>query len=223
MPYRETLSGAAKAEGKHKKQSGGRGQFGDCWVSLEPLPQGSGFQFVNAVVGGAIPRQYIPAVEKGIREAMARGVVSGHPVVDVQATVYDGKFHDVDSSEMAFKIAGSLAFQSAAMQAHPVLLEPLMSLDIRVPEEYMGAVIGDLNSRRGRVLGMEPCEGGRQRISAVAPQAETQRYATELRSLTHGRGSFQAVLSHYEEAPASVAHQIIADAQKAGFSPHVEH
>ncbi|MBV9850538.1 MAG: elongation factor G [Armatimonadetes bacterium] len=223
VPYRETITGTAKAEGKHKKQSGGRGQFGDCWLSLEPLPRGDGFEFVDAIVGGAIPRQYIPAVEKGIREAMARGVLSGHPVVDVKATLYDGKYHDVDSSEMAFKIAGSLGFQNAVLSASPILLEPMLSLDITVPEEYMGAVIGDLNSRRGRVLGMEPCGAGKQRISAIAPQSEALRYATDLRSLTHGRGSFHAAPSHYEEMPDHIAQQVIADARKAGFSPHSEH
>ena len=223
VPYRETIHGSAKAEGRHKKQSGGRGQFGDCWLTLEPLPRGSGFEFVDAIVGGAIPRQYIPAVEKGVREAMARGVLSGHPVVDFKATLTDGKFHDVDSSEMAFKIAGILAFQSAVLQAAPTLLEPMLSLDIVVPEEYMGAVIGDLNSRRGRILGMEPCGAGKQRIAALAPQAETLRYATDLRSLTHGRGSFRTTPSHYEEMPDHSAQQVIADARKAGFSPHTDH
>jgi elongation factor G len=223
VPYRETITRKAQAEGKHKKQSGGRGQFGDCWVTLEPLARGAGFEFVDAVVGGAIPRQYIPAVEKGIREAMARGVVAGSPVVDVKATVYDGKFHDVDSSEMAFKIAGSLAFQNAATLAGPAILEPILNVDVIVPGDYMGDVIGDLNSRRGRVLGMEPCGVGKQRIQCVVPQAEMQRYATELRSLTHGRGQFAATVSHYEESPAHVAQHIIEEAQKAGFSPLTEH
>jgi elongation factor G len=223
VPYRETVTRKAQAEGKHKKQSGGRGQFGDCWITLEPLPRGAGFEFVDAIVGGSIPRQYIPAVDRGIREAMARGVVAGSPVVDVRATVYDGKYHDVDSSEMAFKIAGSLAFQNAATQAGPAILEPMMSVTISVPGDYMGDVIGDMNARRGRVLGMEPCGVGRQRIQALAPQAEMLRYATELRSLTHGRGSFAATLSHYEECPAHVAQQIIGEAQKAGFSPLSEH
>jgi elongation factor G len=221
IPYRETLTRSAKAEGKHKKQSGGRGQFGDCWVAVEPLPRGAGSEFVDAIVGGAIPRQYIPAVEKGVREAMARGIVSGNPVVDIKVTVYDGKFHDVDSSELAFKIAGSLAFQNAAAQAHPILLEPMLSVDIRVPEEFMGGVIGDMNARRGRVMGVEPCgDRGEQRIQALAPQAEMQRYATELRSLTHGRGVFRVQLSHYEETPPTAAQQVIAESQKSGFNPH---
>lgn len=221
VPYRETVGKAAKAEGKHKKQSGGRGQFGDCWVTLEPLPRGAGFEFLDAIVGGSIPRQYVPAVEKGIRDAMARGIVSGHPVVDVKATVYDGKFHDVDSSEMAFRIAGSLAFQNAALLAQPTLLEPLLGVDVRVPDEYMGDVIGDVNARRGRVLGVEPCGEGRMRIQALVPQAEALRYATDLRSLTHGRGVFQAQMSHYEETPPHIAQKVIAESQKAGFSPHV--
>jgi elongation factor G len=225
-PYREALSVKAKAEGKHKKQSGGRGQFGDCWIELEPAERGSGFKFVDAVVGGAIPRQYIPAVEKGIQEAMARGVISGNPVVDVKATVYDGKFHDVDSSEAAFKIAGSLAFQNAAQLARPVLLEPLMAVKVTVPPEYMGDVIGDLNSRRGRVLGMDRLEvNGHsvQQISLVAPQRELARYAVELRAITHGRGSYTAEFSHYEVAPQDIEQEIVQEAVKNGFSPHVEH
>lgn len=223
VPYRETLTRSAKAEGKHKKQSGGRGQFGDCWISVEPLPRGGGFEFVDSIVGGAIPRQYIPAVEKGVRDAMAHGVVSGNPVVDVRVAVYDGKFHDVDSSEMAFKIAGSLAFQNAAALAAPSLLEPILTLNIQVPETFMGDVIGDINARRGRVLGMEPCGVGMLRIAAMAPQAEMLKYAADLRSLTHGRGSFSAEPSHYEEVPAHSAQQIIADAQNSGFSAHQAH
>jgi elongation factor G len=227
VPYRETISAKAKAEGKHKKQSGGRGQFGDCWIEIEPLARGAGFEFVDAIVGGAIPRQYIPAVEKGIGEAMARGVITGNPVVDVRVRLYDGKFHEVDSSEAAFKIAGSLAFQAAVHEARPVLLEPILSADISVPEEYMGDVIGDLNSRRGRVLGIERVEGShgaaaKQRVKANVPQREMLRYAVDLRSLTHGRGSFHAEESHYEEAPQSVQQEVVNEAKEAGFTSHVE-
>ncbi len=214
IPYRETITLAAKAQGKHKKQSGGRGQYGDAWVELEPQERGKGFEYVDAVVGGAIPRQYIPAVEKGIREAMERGILAGYPVVDIKATVYDGSFHPVDSSEMAFKMAGILAFQAAAEKAGPVILEPVMSVEVIVPEEYMGDVIGDLNGKRGRILGMEPLEGGRQLIKAMVPQSEMQRYAVDLRSIARGRGTFHAELSHYEQVPAHVAQQIIEQHKK---------
>ncbi|MDR3709993.1 MAG: elongation factor G [Capsulimonadaceae bacterium] len=227
VPYRETVQAKVKAEGKHKKQTGGRGQFGDCWIELEPAERGAGFVFVDAVVGGAIPRQYIPAVKNGICEAMARGIIAGNPVVDVKATVYDGKFHDVDSSEAAFKIAGSLAFQNAATIAKPVLLEPVMKVSVTVPEAYMGDVMGDLNTRRGRVLGMERVEGAdgsvRQRVNASIPQGELLSYAIELRSLTHGRGSYTAEFSHYEEAPQHVEQEVVKEAVKNGFSIHVEH
>jgi len=228
VPYRETISTKASAEGKHKKQSGGRGQFGDCWVELEPVGRSEGFQFVDNIVGGSIPRQYIPAVEKGICEAMTRGIIAGYPVVDVKARLYDGKYHDVDSSEAAFKIAGSLAFQNAAMQARPVLLEPIMNVDIEVPEEYMGDVIGDLNSRRGRVLGIErrqeddDANSAVQHVTATIPQREILRYAIDLRSLTHGRGGYHAALSHYEEAPGTVVQEVVNEAKAAGFSTHVE-
>ena len=219
VPYRETITASVKAEGKHKKQSGGRGQFGDCWIELQPLPRGEGFKFVDAVVGGAIPRQYIPAVEKGIIEAMARGVISGHPVVDVQATLYDGKYHDVDSSEAAFKMAGILAFQNAASQAKPALLEPVLQATITVPEESMGDVIGDLNSRRGRVLSLErvDLDGlAMQRITAQVPQREMLTYAVDLRSLARGRGSYHCEVAHYEEAPMSVQNLVAREAKEAG-------
>ena len=215
-PYRETITAKADAQGRHKKQTGGRGQFGDCWVKIEPLPRGEGFQFVDHVVGGAIPRQYIPAVEKGIVEAMERGVVSGYRVVDVRAEVYDGSFHTVDSSELAFKLAGILAFENAVAKAAPVLLEPIINVEVVVPEEFMGDVIGDLNAKRGRILGMEPVGGGgKQRIRATAPQAEMMRYAIDLRSIARGRGWFKAESSHYEEVPAHIAQQIVAEAKKA--------
>jgi elongation factor G len=228
VPYRETISVKASAEGKHKKQSGGRGQFGDCWIELEPVARSEGFKFVDNIVGGAIPRQYIPAVEKGVHEAMSRGILAGYPVVDIKARLYDGKFHDVDSSEAAFKIAGSLAFQNAALQARPVLLEPIMNVDIDVPEEYMGDVIGDLNARRGRVLGIERQQaadesgGAMQHVMATIPQREILKYAIELRSLTHGRGGYHAAMSHYEEAPGTVVQEVVNDAKASGFTTHVD-
>lgn len=209
IAYRETLTTSAKAQGKHKKQSGGRGQYGDAWIELAPQERGQGFEYVDAVVGGSVPRQYIPAVEKGIREAMDRGILAGYPVVDVKATLYDGSFHPVDSSEMAFKMAGILAFHAAAEKAGPVILEPVMNVEVIVPEEFMGDIIGDLNGKRGRILGMEPISGGRQRIKAVVPQGEMQRYAIDLRSIARGRGQFHAELSHYEQVPGQVAQQII--------------
>lgn len=213
IPYRETILTSAKAQGRHKKQTGGRGQFGDCWIELEPAERGSGFEFVDQIVGGAIPRQFIPAVEKGIREAMERGILAGYPVVDVKATVYDGSFHPVDSSEMAFKMAGILAFQNAAEKASPILLEPMLNVEVTVPEEYMGDIIGDLNGKRGRILGMEPVNG-RQVIRAVVPQAEMLRYAIDLRSIARGRGTFKTEFSHYEQVPAHIAQQIIEQRKK---------
>lgn len=227
VAYRETITAKVKAEGKHKKQSGGRGQFGDCWIEMEPLPRGEGFRFVDAIVGGAIPRQYIPAVEKGIVEAMEHGILTGNPVVDFQVRLYDGKYHDVDSSEAAFKIAGSKAFQNAASLANPVLLEPQMNVLITTPDEYLGDVMGDLNSRRGRVLGVERIDeadgtGHAQRVNATIPAREMLTYAIELRSITHGRGSFHAELSHYEEAPQTVQRAVVDEAKAAGFVAHVE-
>ncbi|MCE5314194.1 elongation factor G, partial [bacterium] len=210
IAYRETISGSAEAQGRHKKQTGGRGQFGDCWVRLEPQPRGVGYEFVDAIVGGSIPRQWIPSVDKGIREAMSTGIQAGATVVDIKATCYDGSFHTVDSSDMAFQLAGRLAFRAAAEKANPVILEPVMEVEVIVPEEYMGDVIGDLNSKRGRVAGMEPIGGGRQRIKAQVPQSEMLRYSIDLRSIARGRGRFAAKVSHYEEAPHSVAQQIIA-------------
>jgi elongation factor G len=212
VPYRETIKGTAKAQGKLKKQTGGRGQFGDCWLEVAPLPRGSGFEFVDAIVGGVIPRQYIPAVEKGVREALVGGVLSGNQLVDVKVTVYDGSFHAVDSSEMAFKIAASMGFKTALMNAKPVILEPIMAMEISVPDECMGDVIGDLNSRRGKVLGVDPKAGG-QVIRAMVPMAEVLRYSPELRSLTSGRGNFTMEFSRYEELPAHLAEKVIKEAQ----------
>lgn len=215
VPYRETITTTAEAQGRHKKQTGGRGQFGDCWIRLEPLPRGAGYEFVDQIVGGAIPRQFIPSVDKGIRDAMSQGILAGYPVVDVRAVCYDGSYHTVDSSDLAFQLAGRLAFRAAAEKANPVLLEPIYEMEIIVPEEFMGDVIGDLNAKRGRVLGMEPLGGGRQKIRAHVPQAEIQRYSIDLRSIARGRGKFSAKFSHYEEVPPNVAQNIIAEAEKA--------
>ncbi len=214
IPYRETITMSAKAQGKHKKQTGGRGQYGDAWIELQPQERGVGFEFVDHVVGGAIPRNFIPAVEKGVREAMDRGFLAGFPVVDVKAIVYDGSFHPVDSSEMAFKMAGIIGFQAAAEKCAPVLLEPIVAVDVVVPEEYMGDIIGDLNGKRGRILGMEPIAGNKQRIKALAPQGEMLRYAIDLRSIARGRGSFSTEVSHYEQVPAHAAQQIIEQRKK---------
>jgi len=215
IPYRETITQHAEAQGRHKKQTGGRGQFGDAWIKLDPLPRGAGYEFVDEIVGGAIPRQWIPSVDKGIQEAMSRGILAGYPVVDVKATVYDGSYHSVDSSDMAFQLAGILAFQNAAVKAAPVILEPVLNVEVIVPEEFMGDVIGDLNAKRGRILGVEPIGGGKQKIRAVVPQAEMLRYAIDLRSIARGRGTFKATFSHYEEVPAHIAQTLIAEAKKA--------
>jgi len=212
VPYMETLKGKARVQGKHKKQSGGRGQFADTWIEIEPLPRGGGYEFVDKIVGGVIPRQYIPAVDKGIQEAMEKGVIAGYPVVDVKVSLVDGSFHSVDSSELAFKIAGSLAFKKAAQEANPVLLEPIMNISIRVPEDCVGDVMGDLNSRRGRVMGMDS-EAKNEVINAQVPMAEIQKYAADLTSFTGGRGSFTISFSHYEEVPAQLAEKIIAAAK----------
>jgi elongation factor G len=213
VPYREAIKGKATAQGKYKKQSGGRGQYGDCWLEVDPMPRGHGFEFVDKIVGGVIPRNYIPAVEKGVREAMQEGFLAGFPMQDVRVTVYDGSHHVVDSSEMAFKIAGSIGFKAAVEKAKPILLEPVMKLEITTPDETMGDVIGDLNSRRGKVSQVV-AKSGEQVIHAVVPMAEVLRYAPDLRSMTSGRGSFTMEFSHYEEVPAHLAQKII-DAAKA--------
>ncbi|MFN7171576.1 MAG: elongation factor G [Fimbriimonadaceae bacterium] len=211
IPYLETFRAPAKAQGRHKRQTGGRGQYGDCWVEFFPLPQGSGFQFDSKVVGGAVPKNYIPAIEKGIHEALAHGVLAGFPVVDIRAVVYDGSYHDVDSSEGAFKIAGALALHAAAEQAHPVVLEPIFKLEVEVPDEFVGDVAGDLNGRRGHLQGMEAIEGGRTRVQAEVPMANISSYALELRSLTRGRGRFKQRFSHYEELPTHLQDQLVKD------------
>lgn len=213
VPYKETIRSTVKAEYRHRKQSGGRGQYGHVIIELEPLPAGGGFEFVDKIFGGAVPRQYIPAVEKGIRETMVEGVLAGYEVVDFRVTLLDGSYHDVDSSEMAFKIASSMAFKKAFMDARPVLLEPIYNISVEVPDDYMGDVIGDLNKKRGRILGMDP-ENGLQHIRAQAPLAELFRYAIDLRSMTQGRGDFTMEFDHYEEVPASVSEEVIAAAKK---------
>ena len=211
IPYRETIRGRADVEGKHKKQSGGRGQFGVAFIRFEPGPPGTGYEFVDEVKGGSIPRQYIPAVGKGVREALDRGIVAGFPVVDVRAIVYDGKYHSVDSDELSFRMAGIQAVRAAAASLNPTLLEPIMKVTVRVPEDLMGDVIGDLNSKRGKVLGMDG-DGGTRIISAEVPLAEMQRYSIDMRSITSGRGSFEMEMSHYEEAPPQEAQKVIAAA-----------
>jgi len=219
VPYKETIRGSASAQGRLKKQTGGRGQFGDTWIKVEPRPHGAGFEFVDEVVGGAIPRNYIPAVEKGVREAMAGGYLAGYPMVDVRVTLYDGSYHDVDSSDMAFKIAGSLGFKNAVEKAKPVLLEPIMNMEVTVPDECMGDVIGDLNSRRGKVLGMDT-KGHSQVIKSRVPMAEVLKYAPDLRSITSGRGEFQMEFSHYEEVPPHLSEKVIKEAKARKAAEH---
>ena len=214
VPYRETVRGKVQVQGRHKKQSGGRGQFGDCWIEMEGLPRGSGYVFEDAIVGGAIPRNYIPAIDKGVQESAARGFIAGCPVVDFKVRLYDGSYHTVDSSEMAFKVAGSLAFKKAIESLKPVLLEPIVLLCVSVPDEYMGDVIGDLSSRRGKVLGSDSAAGVTE-IKAHVPMSEVLRYAPDLRSMTAGQGFFTMEFAHYEEAPQPVADKVIAEHQKA--------
>ncbi len=210
VPYKETIRGKASAQGRLKKQTGGRGQFGDTWLRVEPLRHGAGFEFVDEIVGGAIPRNYIPAVEKGVREAMAGGYLAGYRMVDIRVTLYDGSYHDVDSSDMAFKIAASLGFKNAVEKAKPVLLEPIMNMEVTVPDECMGDVIGDLNSRRGKVLGMDT-KGHTQVIKSKVPMSEVLKYAPDLRALTSGRGEFNMEFSHYEEMPPHLAEKVIKE------------
>ncbi len=214
VPYRETVRGKVQVQGRHKKQSGGRGQFGDCWIEMEGLPRGSGYVFEDAIVGGAIPRNYIPAIDKGVQESAARGFIAGCPVVDFKVRLYDGSYHTVDSSEMAFKVAGSLAFKKAIESLKPVLLEPIVLLCVSVPDEYMGDVIGDLSSRRGKVLGSDS-QVGITEIKAHIPMSEVLRYAPDLRSITGGQGVFTMEFDHYEEAPQPIVEKVIAEYQKA--------
>jgi elongation factor G len=214
VPYRETILGTAQAEYKHKKQTGGHGQYGHAVLTVEPLPRGSGFEFADKVVGGAIPRNYIPAVEKGVREGIVEGPLAGYPVIDVRATVIDGSFHPVDSSEICFKIAGAGALRKGMLQAQPILLEPIMDVNIRVPKDFTGDIISDLNTKRARVQGMNP-EDDYNSIEAQVPQAEFLRYAIDLKSITQGRGTFTMKFSRYEEVPAHISQKIIADKQAA--------
>jgi elongation factor G len=213
VPYKETIKGHAKAQGKYKRQTGGRGQYGDTWLEVSPLPRGTGFEFEDAIVGGVIPRNFIPAVEKGIREVLPQGILAGFPIVDLKVKLYDGGYHDVDSSEMSFKIAASMGFKKAFEQCKPVLLEPIMTITVTVPDDHMGDVIGDLNSRRGKVLGAESRAAGQQVIRAHVPMSEVLRYAPDLRSMTQGRGDFELEFSHYEEVPAHIADKIVKEAQ----------
>jgi elongation factor G len=213
LPYKETFKTSAKALGRHVKQSGGHGQYGICNIEVEPLPRGGGFEFVDKIYGGAIPNQFIPSVEKGVRKAMEDGLVAGYPVVDVRVTLYDGKYHTVDSSDIAFQIAGGLAMKEAAAQADMALLEPLLELEVLVPDDYVGDILGDLSSRRGRVVGTDPVGIGRTLVRATAPEAEVVRYAIDLRSMTRGRGSFARRFSHYEELPAHLAAKVIEEAK----------
>ena len=212
IPYKETIKGKTRIQGKYKKQSGGRGQYGDAWLEIEPLPHGAGFEFADKIVGGSIPRNYIPSVEKGVAESMHEGVLAGYPVVDIKVSVVDGSYHEVDSSDMAFKIAASMGFKKGFMECHPILLEPVMNVEVTVPEEMTGDIIGDMNSRRGRVLGMDQGVGG-QVVKATAPLAEMLRYASDLTSITSGRGMFTMEFDHYDEVPAHLSEKIIAAAK----------
>jgi elongation factor G len=214
VDYKETITGHGDGHYKHKKQSGGHGQYGEAYVKIEPQERSKGFEFTSEVVGGAIPRNFIPAVEKGCVEGMQAGVVASFPVVDVRAIVYDGSYHDVDSNEISFKIAGLHAFKEAMQKARPVLLEPVMNVSVFVPDQFMGDITGDLNHRRGRIMGVEPADG-MQCIKAQVPQAELFKYASELRSMTGGRASFEMEFSHYEQVPQQVAQKVIAEAQAA--------
>jgi len=213
VAYRETIKGKAEGQGKHKKQSGGRGQYGDCWVRLSPLPRGSGYEFVDSIVGGVIPNKYIPAVDRGIQEAAERGIIAGYPVVDFRAECYDGSYHDVDSNEMSFKMAGILAFRNVGPKARPVLLEPLMDVEAWAPDDVLGDVMGDLSARRGQILGTEP-DGRLTKVKAIVPEAELYKYSTTLHSITHGRGTHRQTFRGYAEAPPEVAARVAAENQK---------
>ncbi len=219
IPYKETVKGRAEGQGKYKKQTGGRGQYGDVWLKVEPLQRGGGFEFVDDIFGGAVPRNYIPSVEKGVRDCMKRGILAGYPVVDMKVTLYDGSYHDVDSSDMAFQIAASMGLQKVFMDAHPILLEPIMNVEVTGPSEVAGDVIGDLNSRRGRIVGMEPA-GETAVVRAQAPMAEMLTYEPALRSMTGGRGAYSMEFSHYEEVPAFLAEKIIKEAKAEKAEKH---
>ena len=221
VPYRETIRGKADVQGRHKKQSGGHGQYGDCKIKMEPLERGKNFEFVNDIFGGAIPRNFIPAVEKGIIDAASKGYLAGYPVVDFRVILYDGSYHEVDSSEIAFKLAGSKAFKKAMEQAKPCLLEPIMNVEITVPENYAGDIMGNLNGRRGRVQGMD-AKGGSTTVKAQVPLAEMLSYASDLTSKTGARGSYTMEFSHYDEVPSHLAEKIIANAKAAASGEEEE-
>jgi len=214
VPYKETIKGKSESQGKYKRQSGGRGQYGDCWLKIEPLQRGGGFEFVDAVVGGSVPRQFIPSVEKGVRNTLPEGFLAGYPLVDLKVTLFDGSSHAVDSSDMSFQIAASMGLKVAVEKAKPILLEPVMSVEVSCPDECMGDVIGDLNSRRGKVLGVDR-KGNGQLIKALVPMSEILKYAPDLRSITSGRGSFESQFSHYDETPPHIADKVIKDAKEA--------
>jgi elongation factor G len=213
VPYKETITKKSKVQGKYKRQSGGRGQYGDVWIEIEPLPRGGDFEFVDKIVGGAIPRNYIPSVEKGIRNAMVEGTLAGYPVVDIRVTLYDGSYHEVDSSDIAFQIAAAMAFRKGVLEAGPVLLEPIMNVESVISDEFMGQISGDINSRRGRVMGMES-RSKYQVLKAQVPLVEMFTYAADLRSMTGGRGTYSMNFSHYEIVPAKLAQEIIAKYQQ---------
>jgi elongation factor G len=215
VAYRETLKAKGEGQGKHKKQSGGRGQYGDCWVRLSPRPRGAGYEFVDSIVGGVIPNKYIPAVDRGIQESAQRGVVAGYPMVDFQAECFDGSYHDVDSNEMSFKMAGIMAFRTVAPKCRPVLLEPLMDVEVWTPDDVLGDVMGDLSARRGQILGTE-ADGRLTKVKAILPEAELYKYTTTLHSITHGRGTFHQKFHGYTEAPPEVTAKVAAENKKEG-------
>ncbi len=213
VPYRETIQGTTKVQGRHKKQSGGRGQFGDIWIEISPLEKGGGFIFENNIVGGAIPKTYIPAVKKGIKEAMDTGVLARYPMVDIKIRLYDGSYHDVDSSEIAFKIAGSIGFKKGVHDCRPTLLEPIMIMDVTVPCEFVGDIMGDLNSKRGKVLGID-ADNDLQNIHAEVPMSEVLNYSADLNSMTSGKGVFTMEFDHYCNVPEHLKAKIIEESQK---------
>ena len=219
IPYKETVKGRAEGQGKYKKQTGGRGQYGDTWLRVEPMPRGGGFEFVDDIFGGAVPRNFIPSVEKGVRDCMKRGILAGYQVVDMKVTLYDGSYHDVDSSDMAFQIAASMGLQKVFLEAQPILLEPIMNVEVTGPSEVAGDVIGDLNSRRGRIVGMEPA-GETAAVRAQVPMAEMLTYEPSLRSMTGGRGGYSMEFSHYEEVPSFLADKIIKEVKTEKAEKH---
>jgi len=216
IPYKETVKGTSRVQGKYKRQSGGRGQYGDCWIKIEPLERGKGFEFIDKIFGGAIPKNYIPSIEKGVLQAMSEGVISGYPVTDIRVTLDDGSYHEVDSSDMAFKIAGAMALRKGVSEANPCILEPIMNVEIIIPEEYLGSVMGDISGRRGKILGTEQGKGKKKQVvKALVPLAEMFQYGADLRSMTKGAGKFHISFSHYEELPSYLAQELIETYQKS--------